>query len=297
MGIFNENDSTTVAFIDSGIGGLVFAIDSIKKMEEICKNNNATRTLNFIHIGDTKNVPYGLKTPSQLIILIENLLEKCHNLGAKVVVIACNTASTILDEEFIHRYENQGLKIITIIKKSAEALYHTTPKVNDEKHILVLGTRQTISSNKYREALINCHDINDSKLFVHQFSPSRWEQEVENGINPQKIQQIVDEDLTKIRQEIGGDFVRIASVGLFCTHYPYLAKEIHNYFSRNTTIGSDIRLVSQGAIFGDEILKCFNESVKFQQKIDSYITGDDLAPIQNTIKNIHGNFPVVFGKI
>ena len=96
----HKNDSTTVAFIDSGIGGLVFAIDSIKKMSEICENSNqknqANHTLNFVHIGDTKNVPYGLKSPSQLIVFIENLLEKCKKIGAKIVVIACNTASAAM---------------------------------------------------------------------------------------------------------------------------------------------------------------------------------------------------------
>ncbi len=293
----NKNDSTTVAFIDSGIGGLVFAIDSIKKMSEICASNKANHTLNFIHIGDTKNVPYGLKTPSQLIVFIENLLEKCKNLGAKIVVIACNTACTVIDEDFVNNYKKQGLEIITIINKSAEVLYNTTPQIDSEKHILVLGTRQTISSNKYFEALLTFHKPNNCKLFVHQHSPIRWEQEVESGIKQESIQQMVDEDLANIRKEIGDDFTKIASVGLFCTHYPYLIKEIHNYFSHNTSIGNDIKLVSQGAIFGEEILKHFNNLVHFEQEINSYITGSNFLAIQSTIKNIHGSFPVRFDKI
>ena len=294
MDLVNQN-SSTVAFIDSGIGGLVFAVDSIKAMSNASYQCN--NVINFIHIGDTKNVPYGLKTPSQLITLIENLLSKCKKLDSKIVVIACNTACTVIDEDFVNRYKMQGLEIITIIKKSAEVLYNSTPIINNEKHILVLGTRQTISSNKYRESLLDFHNINDSKLFVHQFSPSRWEQEVENGINLEDIQQMVDEDLAKIRQEIGEDFTKITSVGLFCTHYPYLVRQIHNYFSCNTNIGNDIKLISQGAIFGEEVLKYFNNNVQFKQEIHSYITGSDLSAIQSTIKNIHGDFHVVFAKI
>ena len=289
--------NTTVAFIDSGIGGLVFAIDSIKKMQEICKDNNTNHTLNFVHIGDTKNVPYGLKTPSQLIILVENLLEKCKAFGATIVVVACNTASTILDENFINRYKKQGIEIILIINKSAEILYNITPKIDNEKHILVIGTKQTISSDKYREALIKCHNTNDSTLFVHQYSPSIWEQEIENGIDRSKVQNMVDEYFAKIRDEIGTDFAKISSVGLFCTHYPYFANEIHKNLSQHTNIGKGIKLVPQGEIFGQEVLNCFAENVQIDAKIQTYITGEDLAPIQNAISNIHGNFPVVFGKI
>lgn len=291
-----NSSNTKIAFIDSGIGGLIFAIDSIKKMDKISKNNNANHTLNFIHIGDTKNVPYGLKTPQQLIGFIEDLIEKCKNLGVKIIVIACNTASTVLDENFINRYKKQGLEIIEIIKKSAEALYNATPIIENEKHILVLGTKQTISSNKYYEALFNCHKAN-YKLIVHQYSPSRWEHEVENGIKKSEIQTIVNEDLGKIRNEIGKNFEKISSVGLFCTHYPYFSEEIHQNLSLYTNIGTNIKLISQGEIFAQEVLNFFNESVKINARIESYITGENLAPIQSAISNIHGNFPVIFDKI
>lgn len=301
MDISRKNYSTTVAFIDSGIGGLVFAIDSIKKMNEICKNSNANNqanhTLNFVHIGDTKNVPYGLKTPSQLVGFVEDLLEKCKKLDAKIVVIACNTASTVLDKAFLNKYRKRGLQIILIIKKSAEVLYNSTPVIDNEKRILVLGTKQTISSNKYFEALLNLHNPNNSKLFIHQYSPSRWEQEIENGINRNKIQDMVDEDFAKIHQEIGDDFTKIASVGLFCTHYPYFTKEIHANLSFHANIGSNITLIPQGDIFAQEILDSFVGNVQIDVNIKSYITGGDLTPIQNAIDNIYQSFPVTFEKI
>ncbi len=305
-------NNTTIAFIDSGIGGLIFACESIIAMQEIphkIQNNH----LSFLHIGDTKNVPYGLKTPSQLIILIQNLLEECKKLGATIVVIACNTAATVLDEEFLNTYRQQGMEIILIINKSAEALYNSTPVINNEKHILVLGTRQTILSNKYKEALLLCDKLshNGNKLFIHQYSPIRWEHEIEKGIKRNEIQIMVNEDLSLFKHEIGKDFEKITSVGLFCTHYPYFKNEIHQYFSQNTQIGDKIQLASQGAIFAEVIAHEVNkvnglDAVKhFKQNnesdgkilINSYITGDEIAPIQTAISNIYPEIPVIFHKI
>jgi glutamate racemase len=228
---------------------------------------------------------------------VENLLEKCKKIGAKIVVIACNTAGTVLDEKFLDKYKKQGLQIILIIKKSAEVLYNATPIINNEKHILVLGTKQTISSNKYFESLLNLHNSSNSKLFIYQYSPSRWEQEIENGINRSKIQDMVDEDFAKIRQEVGQDFAKISSVGLFCTHYPYFAKEIHKNLSFHTNIGSNITLIPQGDIFAQEVLNYFAGNIQVDERIKSYITGSTLAPIQNAINNIYQSFPVIFEKI
>jgi pyridoxine 5-phosphate synthase len=282
-----ERNRPKIGFVDSGTGGLIFAMDFIKAL-----NESGLKQAQMIHIGDTKNVPYGLKKPNILRDLTQNLIQKAVDRGAKIVIIACNTAVTAMDEAMIHFFEAQGVKILTIIEESAKTLYNNARVVDGEVHLAVFGTDQTIKSRRYEEALRLIHGANPEKLTIHTFSPLDWEQNVEDGITEPEITKTVEYYLGIFKAKIGADFDKISALGLFCTHYPYFKSQIQAF------LGINITVVSQGAIFAEPALSLAPELFMYPKpEIKSYITGGNLETIKTVINTSYPLVKVDFKQI
>ena len=73
-----------IGIFDSGIGGLTV----YSKIVEAFKNEN------IVYLADTKNCPYGTKDLSLVRKITLNNIEYLKNLGAKIIIIACNTATS-----------------------------------------------------------------------------------------------------------------------------------------------------------------------------------------------------------
>jgi glutamate racemase len=277
-----------VAFIDSGCGGAVFMLDFFKygkeKMHQLIRKNN--HSIELIHIGDTKNVPYGLKSPEELRVIVSNLINKAISFGCNIVVVACNTAATIIDDDFCDKFN--GVDILTIQHNSSKSVYEQSKVVNGERHICILGTKRTIESKMYDECIRSDHD-NESGLFIHGYSPITWEQDIENGIKKADIRKNVFYHLDKCKDVIGKDFNKITSVGLFCTHYPYFYDEIYEYFSMHTDVGDGIHLVLQGRVFVEDILSLLDKRLPIGDNnnpnivIKSYLTSDSISILRNML--------------
>ena len=88
------NKTNPIGIFDSGIGGT----SVWKEIHQLLPNENT------IYIADTKNAPYGTKTPDEIIDLSIKNTEFLLNQNAKLIVIACNTATLnsikVLREKF-----------------------------------------------------------------------------------------------------------------------------------------------------------------------------------------------------
>ncbi|NCC53031.1 MAG: hypothetical protein EOM20_17715, partial [Spartobacteria bacterium] len=81
-----------MATFDSGFGGFFTAKSMADQAESLLQKYNVA--IFVTHYGDTKNAPYGNKTPTEIANLTQLGVEKAFHDGASIVVIACNTAST-----------------------------------------------------------------------------------------------------------------------------------------------------------------------------------------------------------
>lgn len=86
-------DNRPIGVFDSGIGGLPV----LYKLAKAFPNED------FIYLGDNSNVPYGVKSRSEISALTENNLIKLASLNVKLIVIACNTASASIGDAFSKR--------------------------------------------------------------------------------------------------------------------------------------------------------------------------------------------------
>ena len=73
-----------IGVFDSGIGGLSI----LKVMKEVMPKEN------YIYYADSKNCPYGNKSIDELIDITSNIVDYLLSNDVKIIVIACNTATT-----------------------------------------------------------------------------------------------------------------------------------------------------------------------------------------------------------
>ena len=120
-----------IGVFDSGVGGLSVA----NAIEKALPNSKV------IFVNDAKNVPYGNKTPEELLKLVTPILntlsKKCD-----VIVVACNTVSTTLIEKLRQQIAIPLISMEPMVKPAAE---QTKTKV-----IAVCATPTTLASKRYK---------------------------------------------------------------------------------------------------------------------------------------------------
>lgn len=236
-----------IAFVDSGVGGLIFAIDMIAKVKKIYDISN----FEFIHISDYSNVPYGLKSPQKLLNLTKNLLEVSYINGANKIIVACNTACTVLNDTVQHEFKQKGVEVINIIQNSVEKTFQELSDL-EELNLLLLATKRTVQSKKYKEAFLEYGKKIGKKINIIQHYPVEWEGEVEANFANNDPKIMVQKELEHIHELMGDEkFQTINSVAMFCTHYPILEQYIQDYFNKHSQ--KNVKLVAQGRLFSDEI--------------------------------------------
>ena len=71
----------------------------------------------YIYFGDTKHMPYGEKTESQLLEYAARIFEFFVKKNAKAVVMACNTTSSVIYDKVKDKYDLKIYPIIHIKEK------------------------------------------------------------------------------------------------------------------------------------------------------------------------------------
>jgi len=121
-----------IGVFDSGIGGLSVA----NAIEEALPQHEV------IFTNDTKHVPYGTKTPEELLGYVEPILLDLVAQGCSVIVVACNTVTTTLIGELRQRIPVPLVGLEPMVKPAALA---TKTKI-----IAVCATPTTLASSRYK---------------------------------------------------------------------------------------------------------------------------------------------------
>ncbi|NNF98449.1 MAG: glutamate racemase [Desulfobacteraceae bacterium] len=125
-----------IGVFDSGIGGLT-VVKSIMA---------AFPDYDITFFGDTARTPYGIKNPETIIEHTVNSARFLVNNGARLMVIASNTASSIASE-ILHK--TFGLPVFEVINPTVESAISASPGVR----IGIIGTRSTVSSGIYESRI------------------------------------------------------------------------------------------------------------------------------------------------
>lgn len=106
-----------IALIDSGIGGLTL----LKRLVNVCPNND------YLYFADTYLHPYGKQRPEYLGTRLLRISEMLYEKGAKCIIFACNTASSIALEDCSKRLPIPVLGVKPTCKNPKDALILCTP--------------------------------------------------------------------------------------------------------------------------------------------------------------------------
>ncbi len=211
----NDNRKAPIGVFDSGIGGLTVAKELIKTLpgEDI------------IYLGDTARVPYGTKSGRTVIAYSHSNTEFLVSKGVKLLVVACNTASSVSIPSLRAEFD---IPVIGVIEPGAKKAVDVTRTGK----IGVIGTPSTINSGAYKSAIEYLNpDIEVISKACPLFVPLADEGWVEGEI----IERIAKEYLSPIK-ETGIDVLVLG-----CTHYPLLKKTIQQIMSDEITLVDSAR--------------------------------------------------------
>lgn len=201
-----------IAILDSGVGGLTVAKEVMRQLPRE----------KIIYFGDTARAPYGPRTPDEVRLFTEQIVDYLLQYNPKMIVIACNTATAAALQYISDKVD---VPVIGVIHPGARAAISATKT----GHVGVIGTVGTIGSGAYTAAL-------------KQLSPYV---EVDSQACPALVP-LVEQGLFRssssldvVRESlIGMDPERIDCLILGCTHYPFLKDMIQE------VMGSGVKLIS-----------------------------------------------------
>lgn len=198
-----------IGVFDSGIGGLTV----LKEIAHLLPNES------LIYLGDTARVPYGTKSRETIVRYSLNNARFLHNLGVKMIVVACNTASAYALHELQGKYAEP---VIGVVEGGVAAAGKAT-----KGKVGVIGTEATIRSGSY------CKEIQrrfEGVTVVSKPCPLFVALVEEGWIENDVARAVAREYLEEMKGKID-------TLVLGCTHYPLLKKVI------GETLGSGTGLI------------------------------------------------------
>ncbi|MDQ6911569.1 MAG: glutamate racemase [Verrucomicrobiota bacterium] len=204
-------NNNPIGVFDSGIGGLTV----VKALRDLLPNEN------IFYVGDTARVPYGNKSAETVERYAIELVDMLMHEQAKVIVVACNTVSSVAIPKL---RKHVSVPVVGVIEPGAQAAIATTRN----RHVGVIGTRATIRSGAYDNALraLNVHARVTSRacpLLVPL---------IEEGLLNDSV---TDQVIARYLESMIADGIDTLVLG--CTHYPLLAPAIAR------SLGQKVKLV------------------------------------------------------
>src|SRR3954453_10435137 len=134
-----ERSRLPIAVFDSGIGGLTVLHELLVSLPEE----------DYLYLGDTAGFPYGDKASEWLRPRIRSLVEFLLDRGAKLLVVACNSATSAGGDVAREVAAEHGVEVLTVVDPEAEI----AAAISETGRIGVLATPTTVSSVAYHRAL------------------------------------------------------------------------------------------------------------------------------------------------
>lgn len=180
---------------DSGVGGLAayFELRRLLPREDI------------IYLADRKNAPYGTKTKDELIALTKKDIKRLCDMGARQVLIACCTASTVYSE--LSEWER---KIATPIITPASRV------AAEGERIAVIATEHTVRSGAFGREIRKFSQASE----VFERAEQALVAMVESGSRDGRISDECEGEIRQIAEWVTD--IRADTLVLGCTHFSHL---------------------------------------------------------------------------
>jgi glutamate racemase len=234
-----KTQAGAIGVFDSGIGGLTVAsaIHKLLPHESI------------IYFGDTAHVPYGDKSPALIQRYVAGITRFLLEKKVKMVVIACNTASSFAFD-ICKELCGTHVPVINVIDPTVDYIL----ELQSIGKIGVIGTKGTVKSGIYAKKI----KAKSSMVKVEEVATPLLAPMIEEGFFNNKISQTIVNSYLAHRRLKG-----IKSLILGCTHYPLIIPEIKKFYQGKVEVVDSAATVAKTV---KQVLK--DRSIMAEEKPD-----------------------------
>ncbi len=216
-GGMTTDPSQPIAVFDSGVGGLTVLHECLVSLPEE----------DFVYLGDSANFPYGTKSAAELRGLVAANAELLLERGAKLLIVACNSASSAGADTAREIAARHGVEVIAVVDPEAEI----AASISESGRIGVMATPATVEGGAYRRALAAVgRGLEVVEVAAPDLAPI-----IQNGFPfDEHVVETVRSYCRPLKE------AEIDTLILGCTHYPLVAPMLQRM------LGRDVRLVTAG---------------------------------------------------
>jgi len=247
-------NSNPIGLFDSGIGGTSIW----KEIHNLLPNENT------IYLADSKNAPYGQKSKEEIIELSIKNTEFLLNQNAKIIVVACNTATTNAIIELRQKFDVPFIGIEPAIKPAATKSQTQT--------IGILATKGTLNSELFNKT---AEKFQETKI-VEQIGYNLVKL-IENGeMHSLEMTQLLEKYLHPMIE------ANIDYLVLGCSHYPYLIPQIKKI------IPPHVKIIDSGEAVARQTQKVLEDKIGRNDALIStalFYTNSDPKVLDDILQN------------
>lgn len=204
-----------VGVYDSGLGGLTILKEAMKRIPA-----------EYFYLADNKNTPYGVKDKNLVKKYIFENVAHLIQQDCQIIVIACNTATSIAISELRKKYPS-------ICFIGTEPAVKKAVDLHTNQHILVCATTITLQETKLHTLIKNLHadEIVDFVALdkLVRFAENRKIIDFGKTLHLEVVSYLKD-----ILQNYSLE--KYGYVVLGCTHFPFFIKEFQQVFGKDVSI-------------------------------------------------------------
>lgn len=222
-----------IGIFDSGVGGLTVW----QQIHDLLPDENC------IYISDNAHAPYGEKSREELIELSKKNTSFLIAQGVKLIVVACNTATTYAIKELREEYNIPFVGIEPAVKPAA--------KQTKTGRIAVLATSATLRSPLYKQTIYQYA----SHIDLIEIEGKGLVKEIESGdLYGSKVEELLGAYLSDLEKE------NVDQLVLGCTHYPLLVYKIREF------VGDKVKLLDPGYAVGLQVKRVLESEGMLRSK-------------------------------
>ena len=198
-----------IGIFDSGIGGLSVLHEAMHLLPD----------QEYIFYADTEHVPYGLKTPQQIIGYATEITQFLIRQGVDAIVVACNTATSVAIKELRRTFDIPILGMEPAVKPAVEG--------TEGKRLMVIATPVTIREDKLKDLL---HRVDENHRVDLLAMPRLVEFAEREEFESNEVYKYIEEQFS------GFDKDEYCALVLGCTHFNYFKPAYRKYFGSETLL-------------------------------------------------------------
>lgn len=211
-------DNRPIGMFDSGVGGL----SVMREVRDLLPHED------ILYLADTAHCPYGTKTVGEIQALTRAITGFLLGQGAKIIVVACNTASVASLSFLRATFPVPFIGMVPAVKPAASA--------SQARRVGVMATNATFQGEMFDDLV---RKFADGVQVVRQVCPGLVPAVERGDVDTPETRQLLAEYVRPLIE------ARVDTIVLGCTHYVFLRPIVEEMVGPHVTVIDSGRAVAR----------------------------------------------------